>query len=376
MNIIRNIYTKTGQVLKVYNNSIKIFEYTPVDSSFAFVGPTSGNINVQSTNFTITPNNPFTGVVTVTPTGVGSLGLSPITLTFNNSSTSQSFSITPIIMGDILLTVTNDKNITNPSPIIYTVNAIVTTLFTNDWEDGVLMANSPNHFRFSEQKDVDRLTVISTGARQGSKCTRIEVRAGDGDAGNLDQERAEFYGPRGADNTTIFVTEASGIIQYEFSVKFDSTWQQIQPTSAGQWGIFWQIHPPSEFTQGTPTLSLSATDEITLGYRCGDVTNNPIKEKIALSDGTLKIGQWIDFKVTVKYSKTSNGFIKIERRNQGESNYITVLTKVNCATMSYSPLINNGSPGNEYLKTGLYRNAQTFTSILYLDNIIISNITI
>lgn len=247
---------------------------------------------------------------------------------------------------------------------------VYTPVFTTSWEDGIDIQNSYNHFRYCERKEVDRLTVINDeGARDGTHYARFEVRAGDFDVGSAKQERTEYYGPRGANNTTIYVTENSGIRQYEFSIKFDATWQTIPIINNSGWGIFWQLHPSAEITPSNPTFALSATDSIRLNYRAGNVIINQ-NTRISLSNGAIIKNKWIDWRVTVKYAKDETGYIKVERRDDGQSNFTTVLDKTNCPTLSYMPLVNGGSSGLEYFKVGLYRSTQTFTSILYLDNYI------
>ena len=89
-------------------------------TTFTLTGPTSGTVNTASTNFTVTPDNQYTGTITITPTGVGSTGLSPIVLTFNDSSLPQTFTITPTVAGSVTLTATNNRSLTNPNTLIYT----------------------------------------------------------------------------------------------------------------------------------------------------------------------------------------------------------------------------------------------------------------
>ena len=97
----------------------------PVATSFTFTGPSSGNVNSPSANFTVTPNNVYSGTITITPSGTGSAGLSAKVLTFSNSSTAQTFSITPTVAGSITLTPTNNGILTNPAKLIYSANAIL-----------------------------------------------------------------------------------------------------------------------------------------------------------------------------------------------------------------------------------------------------------
>lgn len=90
-----------------------------------FSGPSSGNVNSASTNFTVTPDVAVNGTITITPSGTGSTGLSPIVLTFSNSATPQTFTITPTTAGSITLTMTNGCGINNAAPLTYTANAVV-----------------------------------------------------------------------------------------------------------------------------------------------------------------------------------------------------------------------------------------------------------
>jgi hypothetical protein len=96
----------------------------PIASTFTLTGPLSGNVNSASSNFTVTPNNLYTGSITITPSGSGSIGLSAKVLSFSNSSTAQTFTITPTVSGIITLTATNNGSLTNPASLNYTANAL------------------------------------------------------------------------------------------------------------------------------------------------------------------------------------------------------------------------------------------------------------
>jgi parallel beta-helix repeat protein len=93
-------------------------------TSYTFTGPSSGNVNSASSNFTVTPNNPYTGTITITPSGTGSTGLSPIILSFSNSSTAQTFKITPSVAGTVLLTPSNSGSLSNPASLSYSSLAV------------------------------------------------------------------------------------------------------------------------------------------------------------------------------------------------------------------------------------------------------------
>ncbi|MBW8332469.1 MAG: fibronectin type III domain-containing protein [Prolixibacteraceae bacterium] len=110
-------------VASVASNSV--IPKAPAATGFLFTGPLSGSVNSPSANFTVIPNNLFTGTITITPTGPGSVGLSSKVLTFSNSSTAQTFTITPTVAGSVTLTATNNGTLTNPANLTYTLNAIV-----------------------------------------------------------------------------------------------------------------------------------------------------------------------------------------------------------------------------------------------------------
>ena len=115
-------YTSNGNI-NSGNNSGWAFS-PPGATNFTFSGPSSGNVSTTSTNFTVTPNGLYTGTITITSTS--GFGLSPVVLTFSNSSTPQTFTINPTATGTITLTPTNNNSLTNPSNLTYTVNPIAT----------------------------------------------------------------------------------------------------------------------------------------------------------------------------------------------------------------------------------------------------------
>ena len=94
---------------------------TLLADSYSFGGPSSGSAQIESSNFTVVPNRPYTGTITVTPTGSASTGLSAIVLTFSNSATAQTFKVTPTVTGTLTLVPTNSASLTNPSSLDYMV---------------------------------------------------------------------------------------------------------------------------------------------------------------------------------------------------------------------------------------------------------------
>ena len=97
-------------------------------SGFTFTGPASGAINSASGNFTVTPNAPFTGTITITPSG-GGLSAT-IGLTFDASTTAQTFTITPTAVGPVTLTPANSGSLPNPGTLSYATPSSAPTIGT------------------------------------------------------------------------------------------------------------------------------------------------------------------------------------------------------------------------------------------------------
>ena len=255
-------------------------------------------------------------------------------------------------------TVTKEIRITKES---------IQTSFYGDWESGQVTGSDNHNWRGKQVVASDRISIINDGgARQGNYYARVEVRNGDNPL-NCCQgtDRAEVLDMQNADNSKIYENLSNGIQRYSFSVKFDKSWQTIVEHGNGAWGIFLQLHGPDNL--GTnPAWAFNATDNIRFNMRVGDITTSKLGA-YDLSNGALNVGHWIDFILTVKYAKDNTGFVNIMRRNEGQTDFTEVLDISNTPTLQYSSNVNGGAVGEHYIKHGLYRNQQDFTSILYLD---------
>lgn len=257
------------------------------------------------------------------------------------------------------------------------VNGSISTnpSFFGDWERGTVSGTGSGNWIRSELVAPDRLTVVrGADARQGEYYARVEVRPNDNPLTSccVGTERAEVSGMQDGSGGAIEENESSGTQQYTVSVKFDPSWQTIIDYGSatgkwtGAWGIFLQLHGPDQL--GTnPAWALSATDKIRLNLRVGDIENSTQPKGYDLSNGNVTIGKWIDFILTVRYAADNTGYISLLRRDEGEASYTQVLNLRNTPTLQYSSRINAGRIANHYIKHGLYRNSQPFSSILYLD---------
>jgi hypothetical protein len=114
------------------------FSNTPA-TSFTFTGPTSGTVDSISTNFTVSPNGIYTG--TITPASTGSGTFSPTSLSWDSSSSPQTFTYTPTSTSGSphTISVSSSPTITNSSGTIsYTVSIGTNTIAVNNaaWAAG------------------------------------------------------------------------------------------------------------------------------------------------------------------------------------------------------------------------------------------------
>lgn len=101
-----------------------VSEAAAVATAYTFTGPSSGTVNVASTNFTVTPNG--TSTATVTPATDGSGSFTPATVQFDGTAAAKTFTYTPtdVAGSPHTLSTSDDGGLTETSGTIdYTVNA-------------------------------------------------------------------------------------------------------------------------------------------------------------------------------------------------------------------------------------------------------------
>lgn len=235
--------------------------------------------------------------------------------------------------------------------------------FQGDWESGTVTGGGNTNWISLQAVAADRITVINDGVRAGSYA-RVEVRPGDNPlACCYNTDRAEVSGMQNANGSQLFENLGSGTQRYSFSVKFDAGWQTIVDHGYGAWGVFLQLHGPDGMP---PALAFSATDQIRFNMLAGDITK-PTTIGISAPLGELNSGHWIDFVFTTKFASDDTGFVNIMRRDEGQASFQEILNLTNTPTLQFDSRVNRGAVGDHYWKTGLYRNRQDFTSVLYLD---------
>lgn len=87
-------------------------------------GPSSGNLNTASSNFTVGANGPITGTIVVTPSSNGGGGtFTPTSVSISSGTPTATFTYTPNSGGTKTISVTNNGGLTNPANISYSVAA-------------------------------------------------------------------------------------------------------------------------------------------------------------------------------------------------------------------------------------------------------------
>lgn len=105
----------------------------PTGNAIALSGPSSGIVNVASTNFTVGITGPVGADIVVTPSSSGAGAFTPTTVTLTAVSPTATFTYTPTTTGARTISVTNNQGLTNPASITFTATATSTTnpTFTN-----------------------------------------------------------------------------------------------------------------------------------------------------------------------------------------------------------------------------------------------------
>jgi hypothetical protein len=129
----RRVDSVRGQAFVDWVNAIGQSTPPPTATAYTVTAPTpaSGLVNTASGNFTVQPNEAYTGTITITPSG-GGLS-TPMVLTWANSSAPQTFTITPTVVGTVTLTLTNSGLLTDIDSLTYQCTAAPPPLSNAPW---------------------------------------------------------------------------------------------------------------------------------------------------------------------------------------------------------------------------------------------------
>jgi hypothetical protein len=226
----------------------------------------------------------------------------------------------------------------------------VGTTFLGDWETGDHSQWTGLQYR-TGGSPADQFAVVDSPLRQGQYAARFTVRPGD-KFGTSSGERTEVY--------WVDSDEGEGEeYWYAWSTLFPSDWSE--PFG---WGVFVQWH--SQFPIPPPVSFNARADTAEISVNAGPLepsgTNGSFRRKYPLL-ATLNKGSWNDFIARIRWSGT-NGAIAVWHRLEGDSGFVKVVDVTGIPTLQSS----GATISDNYLKLGLYRNADTKTNIIYHDD--------
>jgi polysaccharide lyase-like protein len=259
------------------------------------------------------------------------------------------------------------------------------TKFLNGQRVGWLAGRGPNQWRMVQEVAEDRLQVQQDPTSpKGGAVLQVEVRPGDsvGYSGER-AEISEMLGPKGA---KLPVTVASGHEFYGISIKLDPNWQaSLHDKAHGnwQWGIFMQLHSPDGYGS-PPPVAMAVEDQFHVSTLTGDLIDaNGLRRNtttVPFTNGTLRSGHWVEFLIDVVWAYDNHGSLAVYRRDEGESNFASVLSLSNTPTLQFDsqiPNSENSDPSQNaktylhYWKVGYYRSASPgVTSRLWLGPVV------
>jgi len=157
----------SGEITELYNSgSGRAYSYMSAASSYTFTGPTSGNVNAASTNFTLTPNGTFTGTITPATDGSGSFSPSSLTWTAESGGKTCTYTPTSTAGSPHTLSVTDDGGLTDPASIDYAVNGTDTIACTDLTQDRIYQRAAGGTTK----------TISFAGTYSGTAPTTVEVK--------------------------------------------------------------------------------------------------------------------------------------------------------------------------------------------------------
>jgi hypothetical protein len=159
-------------------------------TGFTFVGPSSSYVNQTSTNFTITPNGTYTGVITPSTSGTGTF--SPTSLSWTSSSIAKTFTYTPTNSAGSphLINATSTPAITNLSgDISYTViegTVIEGTVFLDILSTGQSLSTGWYSGPAISTTQPYNNMMLTNGVESTSAPLVPLIESGNGEAGNVE----------------------------------------------------------------------------------------------------------------------------------------------------------------------------------------------
>jgi hypothetical protein len=228
---------------------------------------------------------------------------------------------------------------TTPAPTIPTAPVGATTVFTENWDNGLGGWNVQTHSGATYQLQI-------TNDASSATVLRTEVHDGDTAVGSHERAEVSSFGRSWNDQRH---TER----WYEFDVKFgDPSWNPGM--GSDDWLIFFQWH--QVVNDGAPAMALSVHSD----GKCY-VEREPDSDFEFIPFWTIRPGVWEHMVVHIKWETDSSGLIELWVNNQ------QVIAPLNRKTMYSSDYT------DYYVKMGQYRRSSVSgTTVVKHDNIRIS----
>lgn len=240
--------------------------------------------------------------------------------------------------------------------------------------DGSLVRNGYKNSNFRVPSGLQ--IVTDQAPPNGKMALRCEVRSGDAPPGGSG-ERVELSDETDVYGFPNFLGEEDGVQFKYYAIKPDVGWQSPEADGGFIWGILSQVHSPN-YLNSSPCFAFSLTNEFSIDMLGGDL--QPIGQdrrdttKYPFSDSAVREGEWSEFVFEFKWTYADDGYVKVYRRNTGETDYALVLT-YNGPTLQYSstePEVpsDGWETKKHYWRTGFYRSSSSFTSVVYHGSVI------
>lgn len=195
------------------------------------------------------------------------------------------------------------------------------------------------HAEPTNQLPTDRIQRVTDVTRIGDYAIRYETKPNDNPIGE-GRSRAQTHGLLDNAQTEILLRE-NDLTYFAWSLRLDPSW--VTPNDWLSVLVLQSVTDPKV----PVTLSFMVVNNtFLLRSNAIDVAQAPNLVDFNLSDSTLAVGQWVDFVMRVKWTRTTDGSIEVWRRGQGDSSFHKVLSKFAIPTLQAN--------GTNSLKQKLY----------------------
>jgi hypothetical protein len=157
-------------------------------TAVSITGPIGGSVNASSTNFTVSANGIITGNLIITPSDNGEGGtFTPSTVTISSGTPTDTFTYTPISLGEKIISLTNNQSLSNPASVNYEVIMVGTGLVLGDstvatYAGGTQIAN----FIYTEAQVTDGWLVTNIAVPGHTIAQQKTVYLSTGSRGTVD----------------------------------------------------------------------------------------------------------------------------------------------------------------------------------------------